>query len=62
MSNIYRRGGGFYRQCPMCGANLDPGETCDCSSRKPQDEQQQDKLEAIIAKLERELGISHEGN
>lgn len=20
----------FYRPCPHCGANLDPGERCDC--------------------------------
>ena len=20
----------YYRECPNCGANLDPGETCDC--------------------------------
>ncbi len=20
----------FYRPCPYCGANLDPGERCDC--------------------------------
>lgn len=20
----------YYRTCPRCGANLDPGETCDC--------------------------------
>ena len=20
----------IYRQCPICGANLDPGERCDC--------------------------------
>lgn len=20
----------FYRECPFCGANLDPGEICDC--------------------------------
>lgn len=20
----------MYRECPLCGANLDPGETCDC--------------------------------
>lgn len=20
----------YYRQCPECGANLDPGEICDC--------------------------------
>jgi len=21
---------GYYRTCPYCGANLDPGEKCDC--------------------------------
>ena len=21
----------FFRICPGCGSNLDPGETCDCS-------------------------------
>ena len=21
---------GYYRTCTHCGANLDPGETCDC--------------------------------
>ena len=21
----------YYRECPHCGANLDPGETCDCA-------------------------------
>lgn len=20
----------YFRSCPICGANLDPGETCDC--------------------------------
>ena len=25
----------FYRVCPMCGANLDPGEICDCQEEKP---------------------------
>lgn len=22
----------YYETCPYCGANLDPGETCDCLS------------------------------
>ena len=22
----------FYKKCPDCGANLDPGEKCDCSN------------------------------
>ena len=25
----------FYWQCPYCGANLDPGERCDCKKEKP---------------------------
>jgi len=25
----------YYRKCPECGANLDPGETCDCIFKKP---------------------------
>ena len=20
----------YYRECPRCGAHIDPGETCDC--------------------------------
>lgn len=33
---IIQRGGGdtvaLYRACPLCGANLDPGEKCDCAA------------------------------
>lgn len=25
----------LYWQCPYCGANLDPGERCDCKTEKP---------------------------
>lgn len=24
----------YYRTCPDCGANLDPGEQCDCQTGK----------------------------
>ena len=24
----------FYRVCPYCGANLDPGEHCDCGGKE----------------------------
>lgn len=27
--------GTYFRECPRCGANLDPGERCDCSTREP---------------------------
>lgn len=26
--------GMIYRTCPLCGANLDPGESCDCKADK----------------------------
>jgi len=25
----------YYHTCPMCGANLDPGESCDCIENTP---------------------------
>ena len=27
----------FYWTCPECGANLDPGERCDCEEKDRQD-------------------------
>ena len=24
----------FYKECPICGASLDPGEKCDCAEKK----------------------------
>lgn len=24
----------YYRECPHCGVNLDPGERCDCRERE----------------------------
>lgn len=24
----------YYHECPQCGANLDPGERCDCAREK----------------------------
>ena len=24
----------FYKECPICGASLDPGEKCDCTEKK----------------------------
>lgn len=29
------RRSGWYRQCPECGSNLDPGEICDCQNKHP---------------------------
>ncbi len=35
----------FYRVCPSCGANLDPGEKCDCEKVR---KEKREKLEKII--------------
>lgn len=24
----------YFKPCPLCGANLDPGERCNCAQRK----------------------------
>lgn len=24
----------YYNSCPICGANLNPGESCDCEEQK----------------------------
>lgn len=32
----------FY-QCPDCGANLDPGERCDCKKEKKERDQQKEQ-------------------
>lgn len=26
--------GTYYRECPICGCKLDPGEICDCAEEK----------------------------
>lgn len=36
----------FYRQCPFCGANLDPGEPCDCQEEKKKEKK---RLEQLVA-------------
>ena len=30
-----RRNRPYYHTCPVCGANLDPGERCDCNAYVP---------------------------
>lgn len=38
----------FFRTCPNCGANLDPGEVCDCKIiRRMEEKQAKEKAEAI---------------
>lgn len=35
-----------YRECPYCGAHLDPGEKCDCQKEEDEDENR-DHKEAV---------------
>lgn len=28
----------YSNQCPICGANLDPGEKCDCEENKKEEQ------------------------
>lgn len=37
----------FYRTCPKCGGNLDPGEKCDCEERAEQ-EQEREEIERFL--------------
>ena len=39
----------YYRVCPFCGANLDPGETCECKSTT---ERNKSKFEQITTVAE----------
>lgn len=29
----------YFRECPECGAHLDPGEKCDCKEEKKENEE-----------------------
>lgn len=33
----------LYYTCPDCGANLDPGERCDCRSKKVQERSEKNR-------------------
>lgn len=55
----------YYTPCPLCGANLDPGEKCDCEQNKSpvreeaQDETKTNKFTVIIPN---NYGYVKEGN
>ena len=45
----------YYQECPYCGANLDPGEVCDCiEERKKREAAAMLLAEKIGAQLEEE--------
>ena len=30
----------YFKRCPLCGSNLDPGETCDCEKQEEEREKE----------------------
>lgn len=42
----------YYRICPKCGCNLDPGERCDCEDEK----QRQDEFYKDKTRIEKNTG------
>lgn len=47
----------YYRVCPDCGANLDPGETCDCMERELERQKQLRKRQAEAIRLTEKEGM-----
>lgn len=35
----------FFRTCPHCGSNLDPGEKCDCQKHREHKERKEQKYD-----------------
>lgn len=52
----------FYRTCPLCGGNLDPGERCDCIQEKLQKEQAMQNLLKIGKSNQLEFNFEKGGN
>ena len=45
----------YYRTCPHCGANLDPGEVCDCTLTQVCAEARETFPERFTGKTDREV-------
>lgn len=39
-----------YRECPNCGAHLDPGERCDCNNEEQDDRESAVERENVMEK------------
>lgn len=44
----------FYRICPHCGANLDPGEHCSCDEEFLLDRERKEKATAFVERTLKE--------
>lgn len=54
-----RAAGHYFRECPYCGAHLDPGEVCDCGGARGQKESRPgaENTEAAIADKQPVTGL-----
>ena len=53
----------YYRTCPVCGSNLDPGERCDCeyerdNERRKREEERERNERLAITYRERAWGAA----
>lgn len=42
----------YYDKCPYCGANLDPGEKCDCREESTKKEQPQSARAVLVPQMD----------
>lgn len=42
----------YYRICPRCGCNLDPGEQCDCEEEEKREQERREKMFDRLVVLE----------
>lgn len=47
----------YYRKCPYCGDNLDPGEICECRERELERQRQLRKRQAEATRLAEREGM-----
>lgn len=38
----------YYRTCPECGSNLDPGERCDCNEEKESRKEESKRVSRML--------------
>ncbi len=42
----------YYSVCEICGANLDPGERCDCEEEREREHEEAEKIIKLLYEIE----------
>ena len=50
----------YFRTCPHCGANLDPGEACDCQDKERAAQGAANTEDGKVEQIERAVSASHD--